>query len=57
MVEDLITSLSPGEMDRTVEIKWRPGATARFVLLHMLRHRHYHTGQLNILRRLLGLEM
>ncbi|MFP4056923.1 MAG: DinB family protein [Candidatus Brocadiia bacterium] len=45
---------SPDEMERAVEIPWRPDATRRFVLLHMLRHKHYHVGQLTLMAHLLG---
>ena len=42
------------DLDRPVDIAWHPGASVRFVLMHMLRHKHYHTGQLTLLLRLIG---
>jgi len=54
MTVQLIRALAPSDMDKAVDISWFPGATVRFVLLHMLRHKHYHVGQLNLMRWMLG---
>lgn len=50
----LISSLEPAALDDPVDIPWRQGAPTRFVLLHMLRHKHYHVGQLTLLNALLA---
>ncbi len=42
------------DLNRSVDIPWRQDTTCRFVLLHMLRHKHYHHGQLTLLRHLLA---
>ncbi len=54
MIAELIRQ--EADLDRAVDIPWRKGATVRFVLLHMLRHKHYHVGQLTLIRHLLGVE-
>jgi len=57
MTTDLIESQSAATMDNPVEVPWIPDATVRFVLLHMLRHKHYHTGQINMMRWVLGIDV
>lgn len=55
MTIQLISNIPSEALDNPVEIPWFPGATIRFVLLHMLRHKHYHVGQLNLMRWILGI--
>ncbi|MGD8238365.1 MAG: DinB family protein [Armatimonadota bacterium] len=56
-VRDLLAGLDDAALDGQRQVwRHRGPATVRFVLLHMLRHKHYHTGQLNYIHFLLGID-
>jgi len=55
-VAALLDGMDEGDLDAERNLRWRDPSTVRWVVLHMLRHKHYHVGQLNYIHFLLGIE-
>ena len=56
-VTGLLDGLDENALGELRKLRWRTeGATVRWIVLHMLRHKHYHVGQLNYIHFLLGID-
>ena len=56
-VDDLLDGLDDAALDGERQVRWwKEPASVRWILIHMIRHKYYHTGQLNYIHFLLGIE-
>lgn len=57
IVASVLAGLNDEELSAHRDVRWRTEPkTVRWILLHMLRHKHYHAGQLNYIHFLLGID-
>jgi len=56
-VAELCSGLDEEGLEGERTVRWRQEpVTVRWILMHMIRHAHYHTGQLNYIHFLLGID-